>query len=84
MDAASDWNHADYMKEQQNKANQMNVILQILNAYLTENANEVVTGDLFNLLEASCLSPILESYLRNDSLFGIQKNKKKTQEKRKK
>jgi hypothetical protein len=35
-DASSDWNHSDYMKEQQNKAKQSQCILQILSFFLTE------------------------------------------------
>lgn len=66
-DGNSNWNHVEYMKLQDLKAKQINEIFEGLLNYL----NGPLPEGLYSLLEASCLIPILEGYLRNDSLLDM-------------
>eukprot|EP01119_Soliformovum_irregulare_P016147 TRINITY_DN463_c0_g1_i1.p1 TRINITY_DN463_c0_g1~~TRINITY_DN463_c0_g1_i1.p1 ORF type:complete len:692 (-),score=204.00 TRINITY_DN463_c0_g1_i1:151-2226(-) len=83
----SDWNHVDYMKKQDVKSEQISRLLQGIDEFLGmddsrriqvgSEGKEEVTEDsesnakLFHFLEASCLVPVLETYLKNDSLLDM-------------
>lgn len=71
------------MKQQDSIAKNINNILFRLNAFLSGGNPSQIAGifqwkymliyvdGLFALLEASCLVPVLEAYLKNDSLLDM-------------
>eukprot|EP01114_Cavostelium_apophysatum_P004652 TRINITY_DN1498_c0_g2_i1.p1 TRINITY_DN1498_c0_g2~~TRINITY_DN1498_c0_g2_i1.p1 ORF type:complete len:1661 (-),score=558.77 TRINITY_DN1498_c0_g2_i1:26-5008(-) len=70
-DNSSTWNHVEYMKQQDLLSNQINNIFSGLNLFLSTISPEALPQGLFPILEASCLVPALECYLKNDSLLDM-------------
>ena len=72
---SNNWNQMEYLKLQEIRATQTNMILNSLLFMLSFNnaeqeASEFV-NELFEVLQHSCLVPILQNYLRNDSLLDM-------------
>lgn len=69
-DEDNSWNHLDYVKQQDQKAEQVNRLLRGFCDLISVKPDWLPEG-FFEVLEPSCLIPVLESYLKNDSLLDM-------------
>ena len=81
------WNHSEFIKQQQKKSAQLSQLFTIITAYVTlpktvaksgklkkvNNLQKMLPNELSMLLVGSAIIPITENYFRNDSLLDALK-----------
>jgi hypothetical protein len=75
---ASEWNVKKALSKQQSEDIQITALLRVLASYInpnddlpTEDSAQMLPPAFVDLIEQSCLLPVLRSYLRNDSVFDM-------------